>query len=174
MSVVMPPDKRPMTAFSKSKRGKRLSKQQLIKKRKNRRNMILGGICFFILIVWWGLQPQRGGMEFGICRTFAELQEAYPTTMQMKSVENFDQALRLYYTVIDPFGNQQSKMVECVLVPDAQLGYYMESASFNRKPFEDQAYLDRFSLSIPSIIAAEPDLVIPPRYGDNLMDLKTN
>ena len=95
--AVLPPDKRPMKNFSskkKGKKGKRLTREERLKKRKNTRNMVLGGIFFVFLLIWWGTMPIKGGIDFGICRTFAELREEYPSTMKIRAVETFDQALR--------------------------------------------------------------------------------
>lgn len=173
--AVLPPDKRPMKNFSskkKGKKGKRLTREERLKKRKNTRNMVLGGIFFVFLLIWWGTMPIKGGIDFGICRTFAELREEYPSTMKIRAVETFDQALRIFYTVKDPYGNERSRMIECVVLPHPQTIYAMQSVSIDREEVEDLAFIERFNKSIPGIIDADPDLVIPGGYGEDLMSLK--
>ncbi len=84
------------------------------KKKKNiKLNIALGVLALVALILWYGFQPLTGTVQVGICRTYAELQLRYPTTLKLTTVDQFQDATRLYYTYYGPFGESRSSLIEC-------------------------------------------------------------
>ena len=147
-----------------------------LRTQKRKRIILVAGCVFaiFLILVWWGVQPLRGSIQYGICKAFAELQQIYPTSMDVVQVEVFDKAMRIYYMALDPYGNMRSTMVECRFRPDSRYGLALEKVSFDfdRKPYNDQKAIAQFNKSIPAIIAANPDLRLPEPYKDTLSGLK--
>jgi hypothetical protein len=145
--------------------GKKLKKRLTVAERQKRRRsqkMIGGGVFGVLsLILALGLQPLRATIDYGICRTLAELKSANPSTMKVISYENYGSAWKIFYTFIGSYGEQRSNFIDCVFTIDAEGKKILREAKINRKSI-DQADLDVFNLSIPAIIAANPNLEIPP------------
>lgn len=143
------------------------------RKRRQKQKMIAGVVLFLlIVIVWLGLQPLRAGVEYGICRTFAELRVHSPDTMKVISYENYGNAWKIFYTFTGQYGEQRSNFVDCVFTTDATGNRILRQVKINRDVIGDEE-LGRFNMSIPAIIAANPDLVIPPPLEESdLMGLQ--
>jgi len=130
------------------------------------------GLILFTWFMWWGFQPIRGTIHIGICRTFIETRIRYPGTLKLTAWEWFIanglNGLRLYYTYTDDFGQNRSEMMECDFNMD---GRTLADVQLDRKslpPEEVKAY----NQTIPFVIGANPDLVIPPPPTDDLEKLK--
>ena len=156
--------------------GKKPKKRLTVSERQKKRRlqkMIAGGVFVLIaLIIATGLQPLRATMDYGICRTLAELKAANTSTMKIISYENYGNAWKLFYTFTGPYGEQRSNFIDCVFTNDSAGKRILREAKINRKTIEQPA-LDIFNLSIPAIIAGNPDLVIPPPLEESdLMGLQ--
>jgi hypothetical protein len=150
---------------------KRLEEYEAKMVKLKKRMKIAGGVLVFLsLIVWWGLQPLKGKIEYGVCRTYAEMNIQYPDTMQISEVKEFDRATRVYYTHIDAFGQSRKELIECAFRRDVNGNLYAEKIEINRLPEPDDK-VEKFNATINTIIAFEPDLIIP-RYDDVLKNVK--
>lgn len=126
------------------------------------------------LIIWWGLQPFRGGPEVGICRTYAEMKLEYPSTFQITTYEPFERSARLYYSFRGSFGEMRSNMIDCKFLPRGTMNVpypVLESISINRI-LEPKDAVATFNRTIPAILMYEPDLIVPRSYDGTLTDLK--
>lgn len=151
---------------------KRLTVADRQKKRRQQKMIAGGGLALVILAIIVGLQPLRATMDYGICRTLAELKSANPSTMKIISYENYGNAWKLFYTFTGPYGEQRSSFIDCVFTNDATGKRILREAKINRKLIEPPE-LEIFNLSIPAIIAGKPDLVIPPPLEESdLMGLQ--
>lgn len=137
-----------------------------------KRYIALGSILFVALIVWTIIQPPKSSIYFGICKTFLETTLKYPPSLKLTSVEDFDGAVRIYYTAVEGFGNTQSKLFECTFRNDPFTGVAIDTVRVDRKDFEDKDALAKFNRTILAVIAGEPDLTVPRGYGSSLLDLK--
>lgn len=144
------------------------------RKRRRTQKMIAGGVfALLILLIWFGVQPLRGNMDYGICRTFAELQSSNPDTMKIISYENYGAAWKIFYSFIGQYGEQRSNFIDCVFTNDANGQRIIREVKINRVPL-DKVIVDRFNMSIPGVIAAGPNLVIPPKLEEsNLRGLRS-
>ena len=153
-----------------TKRGlaeqKRLAKKEKLKKRFY---MALGGLVFLSFIIWFGMQPLKGSIQYGVCRTFLEMQLKYPHTIKMTFVEIFDKSLRMYYTYNDAFGSIRSEMMECDFRPFNLLN--LETVKRDREPV-DRNLVTEFNKTIPAVVAADPNLIVPAPPKGTLMELK--
>lgn len=139
------------------KTGKKKDKKQKIKIIKR---SIMGFVAFVALLMWWGMQPIRGTIQYGVCKTFIELRLRYPQTFRLSTLTNFDQSLRLYFTYIDAYGEKKMDFVECTFRPDPETGFVLDSVAYNRTYIpEDEIAM--FNKTIPGILAFPPDLTIP-------------
>lgn len=159
----------------KEKGQKKLKKTVDFVKRKPRTSAFMSVLFFIAIFIWYGLQPIRGSMYYGVCRVFTQMQLRYPDTMEVVSADVFSAEWRVYYTFIDAFGSERSEMVKCIFGPSQKTGFKIEEAQLLRgtKRTEfDQKTLDKFNATIPAIIAGEPNLILPWKPGETLRDLK--
>lgn len=150
--------------------------QEKRKKLKKRLRIGAGVAAALLLLVWLGIQPIKGPLQFGVCRAFLERELKFPQTLKMTQVEVFDKSLRMYYTYVDEFGSVKSEMLECDFRPFNSLA---EISAIKRKKGRnveaiDPARVAAFNKTVPAILAAKPDLVIPaqPRKKDEMKALK--
>lgn len=137
--------------------------------------IVLGGI---ILTLIQSCAPRQGSFLYGVCGTFLEKQIAFPHTLQHTSVEQYKQALRIYFTHIDSFGQYQFEMIECTFRQDPEKGFLLNQVFFNyvksitekeRIPGKGRLYavrqevIDLFnqSNSAKTIMSQNPDLSLP-------------
>lgn len=127
---------------------------------------ILGFILVAILLSIYGCQPQKASMAYGICSTFLELNTPYPQTLNYTDLEGSRTAVRIYFTSIDPFGQFKQEMIECTFGPDEKMGMKITEIKRNRRPV-DQALIDKFNQTLPTIMASDPYLVMPGPEWEN-------
>ncbi len=140
---------------------KRLSATERKKKRRVQK-MIAGAVsALLIIIIWYGTQPLRGTIDYGICRTMAELRAPNTSTLKIISYENYGNAWKIFYTFTGEYGEQRSNFIDCVFTNDAQGQRILKQVKINRDTISEED-LRRFNASVPAIIAGQPDLTIPP------------
>lgn len=160
-----------------AKTGYRKEPTQAIKRKKkqfSRWQIIggsVGGLLLLILIIMAACAPKTGSVQFGICKTFTELYVKYPETLSYDFVEQYEKAVRIGYTQIDASGQFRYNMIECSFRPDPTMGMAVNTILLNRKEL-DQALVARFNPSVPAILAASPDLVLPPILPKDIALLK--
>lgn len=144
-------------------------KAQKKKKIKNNALIVLGLLA---ALTWYGMQPLVATPEYGLCKTYVELQVQYPNSLRLTEYDVYGKSTRIFYTHRDASGSTRSEMTECVIVPHPQIGYIAESISTNRKPISEEELI-KFNKSIPGILASEPNLQIPaPVEQGNLYALQ--
>ncbi len=144
---------------------KRLTAAQR-KKRRQKQKMAAGGVFFLlILAIWYGMQPITATIEYGICRTLAEIKSHNNITMKVISYENYGPAWKIFYTFTGQYGEQRSNYIDCVFSRDQQGQLIIKEAKINRDSLSKDD-LDRFNKSIPAIIATKPSLVVSRRLEE--------
>ncbi|MCB9988208.1 MAG: hypothetical protein H6868_02610 [Rhodospirillales bacterium] len=135
-----------------------------------------GAGALLILVIWWGMQPLRGSVHYGICKTFVETQLAYPSTLSVSSYDQFGPAVRIYLNYFDPFGEYKQTLVRCVFQKDentGQITLLLDKVKIGRIDV-DQEKLWAFNETVPTILQYEMDLSVPRPPGEDIEDLKTN
>lgn len=143
------------------------------KKRKisNKKIAISVGIVLFSIIMYLGFQPVTGGINYGICRVFAEGTLIYPTTMRVVSAQQRPQDVRMDVVSLNQFGESMVTQMVCNFHTDAANQHKLASVVINRRkvPERDVAI---FNTTIPFILANPPSLVLPRAMPDALVDLQ--
>ncbi len=141
--------------------------------RRRGKTILISTIVILVILIWLGLQPIKGTVHLGICRTFIELQLPYPKTLQLTAIESLisknygDVNLRLYFTHIDAFGQNRSETFECFFGPNLEV----LDLKRNRKSLPaDQ--IKKLGYTVPFIASANPDRILPARPTSDLMSLK--
>lgn len=120
----------------------------------------LGVVLIIILLSIYGCQPAKGSMAYGICSTFLELNTPYPHTLNYIDLEGSRTAVRIYFTSTDPFGQFKQEMIECKFGPDEKMGMKVTEVFRNRR-LVDPALVKKFNLTLPTIMASDPYVVMP-------------
>lgn len=162
----------------KQKKDPETKKKKISFKIKLSEKEIIGGALGVVgliigLAFWTTTLPSKGPIEFGVCRTFAELQLKYPHSLKVTTIDRFRNAHEIFYTFIDAFGMHRSNRIECTFTrgPEGQL--QIASVSINGKPFTDREQINYYNMAIPAVIAANPDLHYRSLNWENLASLKS-
>ncbi len=127
------------------------------------------GIIFLIaVLVIYSFQPKKGPMAYGICSTFLELTTPYPHTINHTGLEGSKTSVRIYFTNIDPFGEFKLEMMECKFGPDEKMGMKLIDVLRNRRPV-DADVVRKFNMTLPTIMASDPYVVLPPDWKNQLL-----
>ena len=140
-------------------------------RRKKKRRIIGGVLAVFVLVVWYALQPLVAGPVYGVCRTYLETYVKYPTSLKIVEYSEYGRSMWIFYSYTDEFGGSRSERIECISAPDMSAGYALEDIKINRKSIDPEE-LARFNSAIPGILAASPDLRIPPPTKGGLEGLR--
>lgn len=130
----------------------------------------IGVLLLFVILVFQACQPRQGTMMYGICRTFLEQMHAYPQTIRPSRIEQYPRAVRIYYSHTDPFGQYRLDMIECAFRQDDS-GTHLHDILWNRESIGKDK-VGKLDATIPAIIAAKPDLTLPPPVPDTLRGMK--
>ena len=128
----------------------------------------LVAILLLILLGVYGCQPKKGSVAYGICSTFLEMNTPYPNTLNYIDLEGSKTAVRIYYTVTDPFGQFKQETIECKFGSDGSGGMKLTEILRNRRPV-DADTVKKFNDTLPIIINSEPYIVIPPAWKNQLV-----
>ena len=174
-AVQMPPYMEPMAKFIGRVR-QFADKTLSFVKRKPKTSIFLGVLALIGLFIWWGFQPIKGSIYYGVCRVFIERQLRYPETMDVINADLYAAEWRIFYNYQDEFGSLRSEMMKCVFGPASNsAGFkivHAERLQGTRRAEVDQKTLDSFNRTIPAVVAAGPNLIMPWPPGDTLMELK--
>lgn len=141
--------------------------------RKKRTKNLLYFAVFSILAygAWFLFKPFQSGMNYGICKVFAELQVPYPYTIYYSEVVEFSDSIRIWYSYLDSFGDYRLVPIQCYFGPHETYGFGLDRVTIGRREI-DPDVVERFNSSIPSIITNPPDLIYPTPLPNDPADLQ--
>lgn len=150
----------------------KLAKRKKIKRKKQLKWVIY--LCVFALLsygVYLLFKPYKSGMAFGICKVFIELQSTYPSTIYFSYVDHLGSSVRVWYTRVDPYGQYRLEVVRCYFrPPTGNSPYELDRVTFGKREL-DPDIIEKFNVSIPTIVANPPDLTYPTPLPDSLNGL---
>ena len=138
---------------------------------KKKKQIIYGAVAMaavLLVLAVFSCQPAKGSMAYGICSTFLELNSEYPHTIHHVDLEGSMTAVRIYFTSTDPFGEYKLEMIECTFGPDEAMGMKLTQVTRNRRPV-DPAIVKKFNITLPTIMASEPYVTLPPAWKNPLL-----
>ncbi len=88
------------------------------KKKKRKKTIIwsvvLSFVAFISYSVYWLFKPYMAYADYGICKTFVELNVSYPHTIEVNEMSyTRDGSMRMWYTHIDAFGEFRMEQFVC-------------------------------------------------------------
>ena len=157
----------------KSSLAEKLQEQKDAQKKKNKKRiMILGGVGLLSFLVWFLMKPYKASYDYGICRTFLELNIPYPHTIYVSELKYLrDGSLKLWYTHTDAFGEYRIESFVCKLATDPETGI-MEVASLKmHKTYLDPEKVKGYNSALAYFAANPLILTWPAPLPDSLNDL---
>ena len=156
-----------------------MAKGTVGKRKKARKEAIMkysaygAGAILFLMLVSWLFTTQKGGINFGVCKTFLETIVQYPPEMRLTNSRTIGRTIRISYVEHDSYGHKHLKSLDCKFERNPQKGLYIKDAAINRRAI-DPEIVQRFNKTIPVVIASEPDLTLPYKLGGTLKALKVS
>jgi hypothetical protein len=125
------------------------------------------------LLVYMAMQPSKGSMAYGICKTFIELNVRFPTTLRLSTVEELGSSVRIWFTSSDTFGSYRLELIQCHYKadPTGQVPFMLERIVRNRRELDSSA-VERFNRVLPALFANPPDLTLPTPITDSLLNIQ--
>jgi|TARA_R110002126_G_scaffold13118_1_gene55789 hypothetical protein len=150
-----------------------------VEKSKSNKKFYLGGAGALLvgLVLVWGLQPTKASMNYGICKTYIELNVPYPHTLKFMDLIDRKLLVRMTYSYIDAYGQTIFFPITCKFDRDEQGRKYLDSVDVNRDkthPLEDEERLAEFnkSFGIQLFQTYKPALIRPPKMPKNIINYK--
>ena len=164
--------------MANEKKQKKPAQPITIKTLLSKRNIVLlvllGIVGFIGFLVWSSTRPVLGGPHYGVCRTIAELQLTYPSTMAVSEAYRFGSTTRVYYTYTNAFGEYKLSVIRCKYLRDPRtkaLTLKLESIKLDRMELSPEKVAE-YNKLVNVILASKPDLALPRPPGPELQDLK--
>lgn len=145
--------------------GAKIKIAEKTKKRRFRRNMILGSVGFivFISMAIYFLSPaSKAPFQFGVCKVFLEMKVPYPDTLRFHMYYYSGNIVKTGYTYRDNFGHIRYKNAECMFEFEPVFKLTKVNIDYDQIVYEPED-LESFNASIPAFRNFEMDLT-PPRF----------
>lgn len=161
-------------ASASSSLAEKLKEKRRKKKRENIKKVIkltLGALL--VGFVYKLFIPYKGGLSYGVCKTFLELSIPYPQTLLLSEiVPTRNMGIKIWFTHIDAFGSYQLDSFHCTFAIDEQTkASYMVEAKMGKINI-DPVIVERFNVAVPYLIANPPDLTLPMPIPDSLQSIQ--
>ena len=136
-------------------------KKLALRKKRQKQLMYLAVIALIGYGLWWMFKPFQSSIQYGICKTFIELNVPYPYTLYYSEVLDFsDGSVRIWFSHYDSFGDYRLMPVQCYFTPHETYGLGLSRIIIERREV-DPAIVERFNNALPAILAYPPDLTYP-------------
>lgn len=145
------------------------------KKERNKRIFrysILGFVFFLFFFAYdYLFSSYEGGMTFGICKNYLELNVRFPQELKYSTVDDLGSSVRIWYTQVDAFGEYRLESIQCYFRADETYGAAIDRITINRR--EVPTYkVDAYNAIMPVVLTAPIDLSIPYPLPDSLEGLQ--
>jgi hypothetical protein len=148
------------------------------KKRSWKKGVAITFGILVLLIVGLYFFPYYGTINYGICRTFVELQEPYPQSIKFINAEEdpYTNSVTISYKKIDPFGLEAMNEIQCFIRTDENGAVSLQKVDINGKkrhyPQEDPEVIRKFNVGLIGLFAYPPSLVMPYRMSNDIKDYR--
>ncbi|MFP4313782.1 MAG: hypothetical protein ACLFR0_05585 [Alphaproteobacteria bacterium] len=146
-------------------------KKKALRKKRLKQAVILFFIALIGYGIWFLFKPFKQGMNYGICKVFAELQVPYPYTIYYSEVIEFSDSVRIWFSYLDSFGDYRLVPIQCYFAPHERYGFGVSQVTIGRREI-DPDVVERFNASIPAIVSNPPDLIYPTPLPNDPADLQ--
>lgn len=147
------------------------------KKKRTKRIIQLVFLCLFSYAVYFLFKPYEESIQFGICKTFIELEVTYPHTIYISEVQRLRSGtMRIWFARIDPFGEYRMTPFECTFdpKPDPKTGLPVINKMKMGKVEISPDRMKYYNYAIPWIIKNPPSLILPAKLPDDIKLLQSD
>ncbi|MDH5723377.1 MAG: hypothetical protein OEY94_08670 [Alphaproteobacteria bacterium] len=145
--------------------------KKLRKKKKVKRMLLIGFFLLFAYLLYFLFKPFEESINYGICKTFLELQVFYPHTIYISEVQRLRSGtMRIWFSRIDPFGEYRMTPFECTFSPQPNPATGMPVITKMRmgKIEISPEIVKQYNHAIPWIVQNPPSLVLPGKLPDDI------
>lgn len=127
----------------------------------------------FSYLLYYLFAPFQGGITYGICKTYLELNLPYPDTLLLSEVViTRNGSVRLWFTHIDAFGSYRLDSFQCTFAVDEQTkNSYLAEVKMGKLNI-DPNEVERFNVALPYLVKNPPDLTLPTAIPDSLESIE--
>ncbi|MBK9586074.1 MAG: hypothetical protein KA099_00165 [Alphaproteobacteria bacterium] len=152
----------------------KLKEKKTEKKKKQYKNIAkFVGFCLVFYLFYFLFAPFKGGLPYGICKTFIELNVTFPDTILLSEVSTIrNGGVRIWFTHIDSFGSYRLEPFVCMFAKDEKSGSLILAEAKVGKLSVDPKLVERFNFAIPYLVKSPPDLTLPMPIPDSLEDIQ--
>ena len=179
MSKIKSPNAKPTKTSAKKTKADMAAHGVKVEKDKSKKKLYIGGaVTLFVLFFgFWVMQPSKASMNFGICKTYIELNVPYPHTLRFMDLRDRKLFVRMTYSYIDAYGQTIFFPITCKFDRDENGSKFLDSVDVNRDkshPLEDEDRIAEFnkSFGIGLFQKYEPILLRPPRMPKNIINYR--
>ncbi len=171
--TVIQEDQAPAPPTSYTLADKLKEKRAKEKKQRLKQGLIFGFLGLFGWLLYYLFAPFQGGISYGICKTYLELNIPYPQTLLLSEVViTRGGSVRIWFTHIDAFGSYRLDSFQCTFAVDEQTkASYLAEVKIGKLNI-DPIEVERFNVSIPYLVANPPDLTLPVPIPDSLQSIE--
>lgn len=154
--------------------SEKLKEKKAEKKRKQYANIAKVVVfCVLFYSFYFLFAPFRGGLPYGICKTFIELNVTFPDTILLSEVSpTRNGGVKIWFTHIDSFGSYRLEPFVCTFAKDEKTGSFILAEAKVGKLSVDPKLVERFNAAIPYLVKFPPDLTLPAPIPDSLEDIQ--
>lgn len=170
--TVIQEDAAPSPSFSGL--AEKLKEKKALQRKKQIKHFLI--FCFLALFGWllyYLFAPFKGGLSYGICKTFLELNIPYPETLLLSEViVTRNGSVRIWFTHIDAFGSYRLDSFQCTFgVDEKTKSSYLAEVKMGKLNI-DPIEVERFNVALPYLAANPPDLTLPVPIPDSLQSIQ--
>jgi len=134
--------------------------------------LIIIGIFVIGYFVYGAMTAKpMGTWRYGICKTYIELRETYPSSVKIIAAGEKPTEAFIYFSNINAFGDQSLHFISCIYDQNDAGALIMSAVELDENP-EPQDRVDGFSSSIPYLMTLEMDLQLPSGFTNQIKDIK--
>ena len=135
---------------------------------------ICGGlvVAFFAAVF---LTPKVGTIHYGICKTYLELHDPYPSSLEYVQGYDVDNLVVIDYNRIDSFGQRSLNQIRCVFKIEGdvnQISRVDVNGKSNVYDMEKPEEVQRFNRGLPAIMQYSPSLIMPRGLPDDIKEYR--
>ena len=173
-----PKPKKPEPKKRELKSKKRAAPLSPMKKKRRRRKRIALGVILGVgFITSLFFLPHFGTPQYGICKTYVELHEPYPSFLEFVAAEEYVGLIIIDYNKTDAFGQRTLNRIRCNFnTTDPAYSAQLTSVDVNgrlyKAPMEDPEEIKKFDPGIPSLLVNKPSLIFPKGLPQDIKDYR--
>lgn len=160
----------------KTESAKNFNANYVRPKKRSKKPFIIGGVIFMVIaLIIISLIPKKGGIYYGLCKSFVELNDPYPQSLEWVMAYESGTAVILDYNKTDAFGARTLNQIRCFFKDGGNNKIELDRVKVNGKtdaPLGNQTNIDRFNRGIIALIKHPPDLTLPSGLPQNVKDYK--